>query len=166
MSISNGIENGTRRGAAQSLLAAIATGCIATVPAMMFLSFFVLAARREYYFPMYCMMGLVFLATSFISGIYISYRFANNVSRGRIVFYLFLGLGLSWLVSLLTLAILSLTPLCVGQDNGDGNNDVTQCIVQVVLVSLVYSPLALLLFGMVSFVASRFLPGKQKRAHT
>lgn len=166
MTFSNGIDNGSRHGTAQSLPAAMVTGCIVTLPALLFLSFFVLAARREYYFPMYCMMGLVFLASSFISGTYISYRFASNVSRGRIVFYLFLGLGLSWLISLLTLAILSLTPLCVGQDNGDGNNDVAQCIVQVVLVSLVYSPLALLLLGMASFIASRLLPGKQNGAHT
>jgi hypothetical protein len=44
-------------------------------------------------------------------------------------------------VATLALTVLNLTPLCIGQDNGDGSNDLALCIVQTSLVSLVYSPL-------------------------
>lgn len=160
-----GIENGKQQESTLSLPTAILTGCIVTFPAILFLTFIVLATRREYYFPTYCIMGLVFFAASFLSGTFISYRFANKVSRGRIILYLFLGLAISWLISLLALAILSLTPLCVGQDNGDGNNDLALCVVQGILVSLSYSPFALLLIGMTSLAASRLIPDKKDRKH-
>ena len=165
MSDLKGIENGKQRESTQNLPTAILTGCIVTFPAILFLTFVVLTTKSEYYFPSYSTMGLVFFAASFLSGTFVSYRFANKVSRGRIIFYLFLGLAISWLISLLILATLSLTPLCVGQDNGDGNNDLTLCVIQVILVSLSYSPFALLLIGITSLVASQLLPDKQDWKH-
>jgi hypothetical protein len=48
---------------------------------------------------------------------------------------------LAWIVAVIVLGTLNLTPLCVGQNNGDGNNDFPLCIVQTVLVAFVYTPL-------------------------
>ena len=160
MSDLKGIENGKQRESIKNLPTAVLTGCIVTFPALLFLTFIVLTTKGEYYFPSYSAMGLVFFTANLLSGTFVSYRFANKVSRRRIILYLFLGLAISWLISLLILATLSLTPLCVGQDNGDGNNDLTLCVIQVVLVSLSYTPFALLLIGTTSFVASQLLPDK------
>jgi len=154
------IENGKQRESIKNLPIAVLTGSIEAFPALLFLAFILLTTKGEYYFPSYSVMGLVFFAASFLSGTFVSYQFANRVSRRRVVFYLFLGSAIAWFISLMILATLSLTPLCVGQDNGDGNNDLVLCVIQVVLVSLSYSPFALLLIGIASLVASVLLPDK------
>jgi hypothetical protein len=48
---------------------------------------------------------------------------------------------LAWMAAFFVLGILNITPMCVGQDNGDGNNDLVMCVVQTVLVGFAYSPL-------------------------
>jgi hypothetical protein len=58
----------------------------------------------------------------------------------------FFGQGLlAWLVAILALGLVNLTPLCVGQDNGDGNNDFALCMLQTVMVPIVSSPLEFIL---------------------
>lgn len=135
-------------------------GFITAIPSLLFLTFIVLATRGEYFFPSYSVMGLFFFTASFLSGAFVTYRFINRVSHTRLVLYLFLGSAIAWFISLFILAILSLTPLCVGQDNGDGSNDLILCVIQVLLVALSYSPFALLMIAIASFVSSRFLPNK------
>lgn len=132
-----------------------------TAPALSFLVFVLLVGRHEYYFLAYCITGLVFLVASFLAGAFILYRSINRGPHGASLFYVFLGLAMSWLMALLVLAVLNVTPLCVGQDNGDGSNDLTLCMVQTVLVSLLYSPLVLLMSGAASLAASRLLSGKR-----
>lgn len=161
MSDHQGFEHGEQRGRHPKLPAAVLAGCMATFPAFLYLAFIIPYTGGEYYFLSYLAMGLAFFAGSFLCGAFVSYRFAHRVSRARFFFYLFLGIALAWLVSLMVLAALSLTPLCVGQDNGDGNNDLMLCVVQVVLVSLATSPFALLLIGFTALVTSRFFPSKR-----
>lgn len=59
------------------------------------------------------------------------------------------GLRLKWLwiigadllalaLALITMTLLNATPLCVGQDNGDGNNDFGQCMGYVLLYGFFY----------------------------
>jgi hypothetical protein len=43
--------------------------------------------------------------------------------------WLFISGGLAWLIALLSLALLNLTPLCVGQDKGDGTNNYEQLLI-------------------------------------
>ena len=145
---------------------AVLIGCIGTVPALLFLTFIVLSFKNEYYFPSYFAMGLFFSAASFLSSAFVTYRFINSVLHRSLAFYLFLGSVIAWIISLVILGILSLTPLCIGQDNGDGSNDLFLCVIQVVLVSLSYSPFALLMIGITSFVASRLLPKKLFENHS
>lgn len=139
---------------------AVLIGCIGALPAVFFLTYILRSFKNEYYFPTYLSMGLFFFVASFLSSTFITHRFMNRVSHRRLVFYLFLGSAIAWIFSLVILGILSLTPLCIGQDNGDGSNDLFLCGLQVVLVSLSYSPFALLTIAIASFVASRLLPKK------
>lgn len=140
-------------------------GSLISIPALLFLAFFLRTTRGEYYFPLYRAMGSVYWVVSLLSGAIVTYRFAGSVSRRRIAFYFFLGSVIAWFVSLLVLAALNLTPLCIGQDNGDGNNDVKLCMLYVLLISIAYSPFAFFLTGIASFVASRLIPLREEERH-
>jgi hypothetical protein len=63
----------------------------------------------------------------------------------------FFGQGLlAWLVAILALGLVNLSPLCVGQDNGDGNNDFALCMLQSVMVPIVCTPLEFILLCLTS----------------
>jgi hypothetical protein len=52
----------------------------------------------------------------------------------------------AWVFALVVLGMVNLTPLCLGQDNGDGSNDLSLCVIQTALVGFFYSfPQAVLL---------------------
>ena len=144
----------------KNLPRAVLIGCIGALPALFFLTYILLSFNNEYYFPTYLAMGLFFFAASFLLCTFITHRFINRVSPRRLAFFLFLGSAIAWIISLVILGFLSLTPLCIGQDNGDGNNDLFLCGIQVVLVSNSYSPFALLMIAISSFIASRLIPKK------
>jgi len=148
----------------KNLPLALLTGCLIALPALLFMGFIILTGRGEYYFPSYILMGLVFCGASFLSGALVSYQASPGVSRWTIVFYLFLGSAIAWFISLGVLALLSLTPLCIGQDNGDGHNNLTLCMLQVVLVSISYTPFMLLLVGLASLVTGRLLLSSADRS--
>jgi hypothetical protein len=102
-------------------------------------------------------MALTFFAGSYLSGMIVSYRFKVETLNTNITFQLFCGLAIAWLAALLALALLNLTSLCVGLDNGDGINDSTLCLVYVALVSLAYTPPALAMLGIASLLANRLI---------
>jgi hypothetical protein len=71
-----------------------------------------------------------------------------------------LAQALAWF----TMTLLNATPLCVGQDNGDGNNDIGECMGYVVLYALFYGLPYVLLLTISAFVGhwimkSQFKPG-------
>jgi hypothetical protein len=101
----------------------------------------------EYYRPTYLVVCAVFLVASFGLGFLLSphpheTRFLRGWTR------LFVAGTLAWILALTALGTLNLTPLCVGQDNGDGFNSLGMCMGYTVLVAVVYSPLVLTLLGM------------------
>jgi hypothetical protein len=55
-------------------------------------------------------------------------------------------------VTSLALAVISITPLCIGQENGDGTNNLSQCIVVSGVVSLAFSPLELIMLTFSTFL--------------
>ena len=65
--------------------------------------------------------------------------------------------GVAWLIALLSLALLNITPLCVGQDNGDGMNSYSLCILYAVLITLVYSPPVLILLTLSALIGGKIL---------
>ena len=122
-----------------SILIRVLSGILTAIPAAIFATLIFLTAGNDYYWMVYYLVAAAFLVASFLIGIFLPAAIPSRWLR-RPGLWLF-GQGLSaWLVTLLVFGLLNLTPLCVGQDNGDGNNDLALCIVQTVLVSIVYSP--------------------------
>jgi hypothetical protein len=54
-------------------------------------------------------------------------------------------------MSALALGLINLTPLCVGQENGDGINDFGLCMAQTVMVPIACSPLEFILICLTAF---------------
>jgi hypothetical protein len=54
---------------------------------------------------------------------------------------------IAWILAFLLLGLLNSTPLCVGQDNGDGTNDFVLCVISTVAPVIVYTPLYLGILG-------------------
>ena len=130
-----------------SILIRVLSGIFNKVPAAVFGALVFLTAGNEYYWKVYYLLAISFLVASFLIGISLPAAIPSRWLR-RPGLWLF-GQGLSaWLVTLLVFGLLNLTPLCVGQDNGDGNNDLILCVVQTILVSLIYSPLEFILLSL------------------
>lgn len=112
--------------------------------------------QSEYFFPIYAIASGIYLGACMVSAM----TFPRGWSTGSF-FRTWLGLciqgAICWLVTLLTLGLLSLTPLCVGQDNGDGHNTLALCMVQVFAVGLVTTPLIVLIVSVCSAVGSTML---------
>jgi len=69
---------------------------------------------------------------------------------------------LAWAMTLFVLGLLNLTPLCVGQDNGDGNNDFALCNFMTALSGVVYTPLYLGMLVISSLIGNWVLRKKLK----
>lgn len=119
-----------------------------------------LVFRQEYFFLTYAIVSGVFWALSFGLGVRTVLRHAAGQSCGRTAWLAFRDLALAWVASLVLLGILNLTPLCVGQDNGDGRNNCTQCVIQTVGVAVVFTVPVLTLVGLAALGLGRWLsPG-------
>ena len=124
------------------------------VPGLLFL-FFVFSMRDEYFFIIYLLMALVFLASSVVSGCWNIKRFNDVVERPS--WFLFLGLTVSWLLALLVFGVLNLTPLCIDQDNGDGINGIGECTMYTVLAGGLYSVVAIMVIAIVALTGGWFI---------
>lgn len=113
--------------------------------------------RQEYFFRTYALVSGVFWALSFLLGARIPQRLVAGQSRNQIAWLAFRKSALAWAASLVVLAILNLTPLCIGQDNGDGRNTCALCVIQTVGAAVVYTPSVLLLVGLASVLLGRWL---------
>lgn len=65
--------------------------------------------------------------------------------------------SLSWGLALLLLGIASLTPLCIGQENGDGVNNLVGCMDRAAMSGLACTPLYLGLLAASAFAGHRTL---------
>jgi hypothetical protein len=57
------------------------------------------------------------------------------------------------------MAMLNATPLCVGQDNGDGNNDFSMCMSYVLLAAVVFGSVYFFFLSISSFVGHWIVKG-------
>jgi len=112
--------------------------------------------QAEYFFPIYAIASGIYLGACMVSAM----TFPLGWSTGSF-FRTWLGLciqgAICWLAALLALAALSLTPLCVGQDNGDGHNTLALCMVGAFAAGLVTTPLVLMVISVCSAVGSTVL---------
>jgi len=102
--------------------------------------------RREYFWITYFIVCIVFVIISLLLGFVVP-SLLNETSLRRPWTWILIQAGSAWLAAVIILGLLNLTPLCVGQNNGDGNNNLTQCIVQSGLVAITYSPLELIMLA-------------------
>ena len=123
------------------------------LPALAASAWILFWSGQGYYRPVYPWVSLAFAFTSFSLGLFHAHHPGAGVRfAGR--WLLLFGL-LAWLTALACLALLNMTPLCIGQDNGDGINNLGLCTLYTLLAAVFYSPPVLLLEGM-----SR-VPGRQ-----
>ena len=99
---------------------------------------------RDYWWGTYTVVLLVLLMTSLVFGFALPDMFQKLRMRHPWQWILIQGL-LAWLISLAVLWLLNMTPLCIGQNNGDGNNDLGMCMFMTVMSGIVYTPIY---FGM------------------
>jgi hypothetical protein len=67
---------------------------------------------------------------------------------------------LAWALALLVLGFLNMTPMCVGQNNGDGNNNFVMCMFMTALSGIVYAPVYLVVLAMSAFTGHWVLSAK------
>ena len=97
---------------------------------------------KDYWWGTYTTVLLVLFLTSLMFGFALPMMFQKLRMRQPWQWILIQGL-LAWSLSLAVLWLLNLTPLCVGQNNGDGNNDLGMCMFMAVLSGIVYTPVYL-----------------------
>lgn len=132
------------------------SGSISAIPAIIMGICLFSISREEYYWTTYAITSLTYFGASFLLG----FRLAAQMRNARLNcpgLWFFVSGGLAWLIALLFLALLNLTPLCVGQDNGDGINTFSLCVLYTVLVTLIYSPLVLLLLSLSALIGGKIL---------
>jgi hypothetical protein len=126
------------------------------MPALLFALSTVVLSWGEYYAFTYLIVSAVFCTLSFLLGTNIPARV--RLGQGdRIKLLVFRSTALAWIASLLLLAILNVTPLCVGQNNGDGRNTIGMCCSYTVVASAAYSVLVVGLASFTAVAAASFL---------
>jgi hypothetical protein len=134
----------------------LATAAIVSVPAAVFL-LYTQTFRDAYFYSTYFISGLVFWSASILLTSPLARLRWFMATRRRTVLFFFLALTVAWLLAVGAMLCLSLTPLCVGQDNGDGINSLPQCLVQAVLAGLFISLPVLLGCGPTAIAAGMIL---------
>jgi hypothetical protein len=114
------------------------------VPALVFGTASLVLYRGEYFWLTYVIVCSMFLFSSLTLGFILPAALKDHWLRHPWLWVFIQGI-LAWLIAFAVLAFLNLTPLCIGQDNGDGNNDISLCMAQTVLIGLVYTPLELIM---------------------
>ena len=130
----------------------LATAAIVSAPALVFI-LYAQTFRGEYFYGAYLIVGLVFWSASILLSSPIARIRWFMATRWRTVLFFFLSLSLAWLLASGVMLCLSLTPLCVGQDNGDGTNTLPMCVIQALLIALVTSVPVLLGCGPTAIAA-------------
>lgn len=143
-----------------SVAVRLLSGTFVSLPALLVGAWAVTSIGDEYYRPAYLIGCAVFLGASFVLGFLLGPRSRSIRFWQAWVWLVVLG-ATAWLIALAALGLLNLTPLCVGQDNGDGNNSFGQCVSYTILVAIVYSPLVLTLLAL-SAAAGGALIGVRK----
>lgn len=132
-----------------SVTTRIISALFTTFPALFWLVAALLSIQDQYYWPVYLLAFVVLLTVSLLLGFFGPLFFQKLLPRYPWA-WVFLQGALAWGIGLATLGLLNLTPLCIGQNNGDGSNDLSLCILYTGLVALVYSPVEFFLLGLSS----------------
>jgi hypothetical protein len=126
------------------------SGFVTTLPATVMMWILIsMAKENEYYWLTYFIVGAVFLAVSFALGFFVP-------ALAPVFWKRYPGLGLfaqgllAWLAGVFVLGLLNFTPLCIGQENGDGNNSLSNCMAQTVMGPIACAPVEFVLLCLVA----------------
>ena len=102
----------------------------------------------EYYWKTDVVVVSVLLGSSLLFGFVLPF-----LLRFRALWTSIMVAGiLAVFLALLVMAALNATPLCVGQDNGDGNNDFGMCMTYVVLAAIFFGIVYLFFLAVSAFI--------------
>ena len=101
----------------------IITSIVMTAPSLLLIVFFF---SQEYWGRIYGLWGLIYAAISFILMFF--FLFSNESNGVKTIPKIFSVGSLSWVISFAGLAIINFSPLCLGQNNGDGHNSLADCV--------------------------------------
>ena len=116
---------------------------------------------RDYWWATYTAVLIVLFLTSLLLGFALPTLFQKLRMRHPWLWIFIQGL-LAWGTSLVILGLLNLTPLCVGQNNGDGNNDLGICMFMTAFSGIVYTPFYLGLLTVCAMLGHWILSSKLK----
>ena len=126
------------------------SGFVTMLPAALLGMLISISAGSEYFWNSYFIVSGAFLVVSFVLGFFMPALAPTHWKHHPSLWFFSQGL-LAWIVAILALGLANLTPLCVGQDNGDGNNNFTLCMAQTMMVPIFYSPLEFILLCLTAF---------------
>jgi hypothetical protein len=131
-----------------------------SLPGILFLTLFLGSSLlgRDYWWGTYLTVLCVLVICGLAFGFTLPPIFQKLGLRHPWTWILLQGL-LAWIAALIVLALLNLSPLCVGQNNGDGNNTLGMCMFMTVLSGTVYSPVYLGLLVLSAMIGHRVLKG-------
>jgi len=142
---------------AGSLPSLMVLGCLQIIPSLLLLSGLILLSEAKNDFILFTLFGVAFVVLSLVSGIYVHCIHDNTASRQQLFRTMLVSSLVAWVVSVLILSLLSMTPLYLGRDNGDGTNGFAECILMVVLFSITWTPPMVMLSALTSLFSSRLL---------
>jgi hypothetical protein len=130
---------------------------LASLPALSYLLLIFVLCRNDYFFAAHILMALAFLAISTIMAIRLPMQVRIKQNHQRTVSLIFTNITIAWIVSLIVLGLLNVTPLCIGQDNGDGHNGFGLCFLQTVLSAVACTPPMLVSIYLTSRIGGNIL---------
>lgn len=119
------------------------------LPGFGFLALFLAASLlgKDYWWETYLVVLVFLVIASLILGFALPPILSGTKLRKPWAWIAAQGF-LSWGLALVALGLLNLTPLCVGQNNGDGRNDLFLCLLSTAASGIVYTPVYLTMLGM------------------
>lgn len=116
-----------------SIISRISTAFFTALPSSLFFVLVITSNMyKEYYWSSILTGVSVLLGSALLLGFIQSPRL-----RPKWVWIIAAGFA-AMVLALLVITVLNATPLCVGQDNGDGNNDFGMCMGLVLLYTIFY----------------------------
>ena len=124
----------------------IASASFSAFPSLVFIIAYIWiwSFTKNSYGEIYLIAISAFVISSFIFGLGLPSLLVLIGLRKPWTWILIQGL-LGWIICLLILWLMNLTPLCIGQDNGDGVNDFSLCMTYTFLAGIFYTPIQLVL---------------------
>jgi hypothetical protein len=134
----------------------IIAGFFSSLPSIFFGICVMTSFIDEYFWSTYAIMAAVFFGASLFFGLSLPSILKVNIHDNPWL-WIFISGAIAWLVSLIGFGLINLTPLCIGQDNGDGINGYPLCFLYTLIASLLYSPALLVVLILNAFISGKLI---------